>query len=145
MCFNGGGKNGYQKAVFDRSQFGLKMDRMKNIIKLEELAMLALAVYLNTFLSYPAWLFWALFLAPDISMIGYIFNTRVGAVLYNIVHHKGMAIAFYVIGTILPSQALQFTGLLLFGHSSFDRMLGYGLKYADDFKNTHLGKIGKGS
>jgi hypothetical protein len=31
----------------------------------------------------------------------------------------------------------------LLGHSSFDRVLGYGLKYDDDFKHTHLGWIGK--
>jgi hypothetical protein len=32
-----------------------------------------------------------------------------------------------------------FTGTLLFTHASFDRILGYGLKYFDSFKHTHLG------
>jgi len=32
---------------------------------------------------------------------------------------------------------------VLYGHSSFDRLCGYGLKYVDDFKHTHLGWIGK--
>jgi uncharacterized protein DUF4260 len=31
----------------------------------------------------------------------------------------------------------------LFEHSSFDRVLGYGLKHEDAFQNTHLGRIGK--
>ncbi|MBV6397568.1 MAG: hypothetical protein HFACDABA_03182 [Anaerolineales bacterium] len=31
----------------------------------------------------------------------------------------------------------------LFGHSSFDRVLGYGLKHEDAFQNTHLGRIGR--
>ena len=36
-------------------------------------------------------------------------------------------------------------GLILFGHSSMDRILGYGLKYPDSFEHTHLGMIGKSS
>ncbi len=32
---------------------------------------------------------------------------------------------------------------LLFAHSSFDRMLGYGLKYNDSFNHTSLGWTGK--
>jgi len=31
----------------------------------------------------------------------------------------------------------------LFGHSSFDRVMGYGLKHEDAFQNTHLGRIGR--
>ena len=116
---------------------------MKNTIKLEEAMMLVFAVYLNTSLSYSWWLYWVLFLSPDIGMIGYAFNTKVGAFSYNLLHHKGLAIAFYLIGISIASEPLQFIGLLLLGHSSFDRLLGYGLKYHDNFKNTHLGWIGK--
>lgn len=32
---------------------------------------------------------------------------------------------------------------ILFGHSAMDRIFGYGLKFNDNFKNTHLGWIGK--
>jgi len=31
----------------------------------------------------------------------------------------------------------------LLGHSSFDRVFGYGLKHEDAFQNTHLGRIGR--
>lgn len=116
---------------------------MKNLIRIEEGLMLALAVYLNTLLPYEGWLFWAFFLAPDIGFIGYAVNPRTGALTYNLLHHKGVAIALYLIGGFLMILLLQFTGLLLFGHSSFDRMLGYGLKFHDSFHNTHLGAIGR--
>lgn len=116
---------------------------MKNLIRLEEGLMLGLAVYLNTLLPYPGWLYWALFLAPDIGFIGYAFNARVGASTYNLFHHKGVAIAVYFSGLLFAIPSLQFAGLLLFGHSSFDRMLGYGLKFPDSFHNTHLGIIGR--
>ena len=70
-------------------------------------------------------------------------NPRVGAALYNTFHHKGVAVAMFVAGVYFSNSALQFSGLLFFGHSSFDRLLGYGLKYPDSFHNTHLGPIGK--
>lgn len=116
---------------------------MKNTIKLEEAAMLLLSIYLfYTQLHFSGWVFWALFLLPDIGMLGYAVNTRAGAVTYNLFHHKGIALLIYIAGVSMSSEALQLAGLVLFGHSSFDRMLGYGLKYDDDFSNTHLGKIG---
>lgn len=116
---------------------------MNYILKLEELAMLVLAVFLNATLPYAWWWYWVFFLTPDIGMLGYVINTRVGAITYNLFHHKGVAIVCYILGVYLAQTELQFIGLLLFGHSAFDRMLGYGLKYPDSFKNTHLGTIGR--
>lgn len=116
---------------------------MKNLIRFEELALFALAIYLNSFLPFPRWLFWALFLAPDIGMLGYLINPKVGSLTYNLLHHKGVAILFYFTGYFLAIHELTFVGVLLLGHSSFDRIFGYGLKYADQFAHTHLGMIGK--
>jgi len=117
---------------------------MKNLIKTEEFALFGLAVLLNQHLQpYAWWWYWVLFLVPDLSMIGYLFNTKIGAFCYNLVHHKGLAVLCFVIGFFITSPALQFSGLLLLGHSSFDRIMGYGLKYQDHFKHTHLGWIGQ--
>jgi hypothetical protein len=116
---------------------------MKYILKLEELAMLGLGIYLFTLLPYDWWLFAVFFLAPDIGMLGYLVNSKVGAFTYNLFHHKGLAIAVYLVGIFSTSDILMFTGLILFSHSSFDRLLGYGLKYSDNFNTTHLGAIGK--
>lgn len=116
---------------------------MKNTLRLEELAMFALALYLNSFLPFAGWVFWALLLAPDLSMLGYLVNTRVGAITYNLIHHKALAIALYIAGYFLTIHELTLAGVVLLAHSSMDRVFGYGLKYADDFKHTHLGWIGK--
>jgi hypothetical protein len=116
---------------------------MKTLIRIEELGMFALAVYLNSFLPFDGWVFWALFLTPDIGMLGYLINTRTGAITYNLLHHKGIAIACYLAGYFLMIHELTLAGVVLFGHSSFDRFFGYGLKFQDHFKNTHLGRIGK--
>lgn len=117
---------------------------MKNSIKIEELAMLGLGVYLFSLLSYEWWWFLVLILAPDIGMIGYLFGNKIGAFLYNLFHHKGVAIVVYLVGIYLSSSLCQLIGIILFSHSCFDRMLGYGLKYDKGFKFAHLGEIGNG-
>jgi hypothetical protein len=116
---------------------------MKNVLKAEEAIQWLATIYLNYQLPVPGWWYWAFFLAPDLSMLGYAINTRVGAVAYNLVHHKGVAVAFWLGGLYWQQGELQLAGLVLYGHSSFDRLCGYGLKYGDDFKHTHLGWIGK--
>jgi hypothetical protein len=116
---------------------------MKNLLKLEELFLFGISLWLFSRLDYPWWLYALLFLAPDLSMLGYLGGPRVGAVVYNFVHHKALSIGIYAFGLALTNPVLQFAGLILFGHSSLDRVLGYGLKYPDAFQNTHLGKVGK--
>ncbi len=116
---------------------------MKATLKLEELAMFAISIYCFNQLPYAWWWFPSLFFTPDLSMLGYIVNPKVGAMGYNMFHHKGLAIAIAAIGIVLASSALIFAGILLFAHASFDRILGYGLKYSDSFTHTHLGYIGK--
>ncbi len=116
---------------------------MKNLLRLEELLLLGLSVFLFVGLDYAWWWYALLFLTPDLSMIGYLVNPRAGSWTYNLVHHKGTAVALYVLGSLTATPGLMFAGTLLLGHSSFDRILGYGLKYPDAFQNTHLGMIGK--
>ena len=116
---------------------------MKNLLRVEELALFGLAVYLFSLLEFSGWLFVVLFLTPDLSMLGYLHNPRTGAFTYNLVHHKGTAVALYLLGLLTGVPWVQFAGLLLLGHSSFDRVFGYGLKYTDAFQHTHLGMVGK--
>jgi hypothetical protein len=116
---------------------------MKTILKSEEAVMTAIAIYFlsiyNLGLSFWIWL--VLFFTPDIGMLGYLINTRIGAVVYNLFHHKGIALALAAFGYYFHNDIITATGILLFAHASFDRMLGYGLKYPDSFKNTHLGSL----
>ncbi len=116
---------------------------MKKIIHLEELAMLLVSIYLFSRLSFKWWWFPVLILTPDISMVGYAFGNKAGAITYNIFHHKALAISLYVFGVFTQNEVIQLIGIILFGHSSMDRMLGYGLKTFQGFKYTHLGEIGK--
>jgi len=116
---------------------------MKTLVKLEDAAEFLVAIFVFTRLDFAWWWFPALILLPDLSMIGYLLNTKTGAMLYNLFHHKGLALLIAVTGFIIGNQSVMLAGTILFGHSAMDRMFGYGLKYDDDFKHTHLGQIGK--
>lgn len=116
---------------------------MKNILRLEETIMFFFSIFIFSKLEFSWWWFPVLLLVPDISMIGYLINPKIGAGSYNIVHHKGIALAVFALGFFYSNPYLQLTGIILFAHSSMDRVFGYGLKYNDNFHNTHLGIIGK--
>lgn len=115
---------------------------MKTTLKLEEVAKFIGCWYICTQLGFSWWIFLAWLLVPDISIAAYGLGTRIGAAIYNLFHHQGMAIMIGLAGLYLDNIELQFAGTLLFGHSAMDRVFGYGLKYEDNFKNTHLGWIG---
>lgn len=111
-------------------------------LKMEELGMLLLGAFLFSTLEYGWWVFVLLFFVPDLGMLGYLFNNKIGAMTYNLFHHKGLAILLYLLGLQFSLSGMQLAGTILFSHASFDRIMGYGLKYPKGFKFTHLGEIG---
>ncbi len=115
---------------------------MKNVLKLEEFGMFIFSFLMFYNLDVSWWWFIILILTPDISMVGYIWGVRIGALIYNLFHHKGIAILLIIIGYYFDEKITMMAGIILFGHSSMDRIFGYGLKYKKGFKFTHLGKIG---
>jgi Domain of unknown function (DUF4260) len=116
---------------------------MKTLLKLEDLAEFLFGIFFFGLLSYEWWWFPALLLVPDLSMMGYLINPKIGAWLYNLVHHKGLAILCIIFGYVLGKNEISLAGSILLSHSAMDRMFGYGLKYQTAFKDTHLGTIGK--
>lgn len=115
---------------------------MKNLLKLEEAGLFLLGLYLFSQLPYAWWVFPALLLSPDIGMLGYAINTTAGALTYNLLHHKGIAVLLYIAGNYWQVDLLMLAGAIMLAHAGMDRIFGYGLKYPDAFKHTHLGWIG---
>jgi hypothetical protein len=115
---------------------------MKTLLRIEEAFLFLLAVFLFSRTGYAWWWFPLLLFAPDAGMLGYLLNPKLGAWVYNFIHHRALAIALYVLGVLLPVPALQLAGVILFAHSSLDRVLDFGLKYGDRFAHTHLGTGG---
>jgi hypothetical protein len=104
---------------------------MKALLKLEELTLVLLSFYLFLALDYAWWWFALLFFVPDISLIGFLINKKSGAVTYNLIHHKALSVALYLLGSFTQMPALQLAGLVMFGHSSFDRVLGFELQQTE--------------
>ena len=76
-------------------------------------------------------------------MGGYLANPSAGALIYNLGHTflwPGLLLGWYLLGGPLGALAI---GSIWLAHIGFDRLAGYGLKFADDFTSTHLGPIGK--
>lgn|SRR5690554_1174972 len=116
--------------------------QMTSLLKLEELGQFLLSILLFNQLDYAWWVFPACILLPDFSMLGYLANPKIGAWFYNLFHHKLIGIMVLSLGFWLDHSLLSLVGIILFGHSAMDRIFGYGLKYKEDFKSTHLGWIG---
>ncbi len=102
-------------------------------------AALTFALYARTGASW--WLFAALWLAPDLSMLGYLYRPCWGARIYNAAHT-------YVLPAILVARsrsrlransAYLPIALIWINHIGIDRLMGYGLKYSNGFGWTHLG------
>ncbi|WP_237087921.1 DUF4260 family protein [Paenibacillus crassostreae] len=73
--------------------------------------------------------------------MGYLINNKVGAILYNLIHTYTLAILVIICGLLLSSQLVLALGLILSSHIGMDRMVGYGLKYPTNFKDTHLKRV----
>jgi hypothetical protein len=113
------------------------------ILRLEGLSVLIAALLTYAKLDFSWGTFALFFLTPDISILGYIAGSRIGATAYNTAHSYIGALLCLVAGFFLPAPMLLCAGLIWTAHLGFDRALGYGLKYSAGFGFTHLGLIGK--
>lgn len=116
---------------------------MKNILKIENAAFFTLGLWAFSLIGISWWWFVAFFFVPDISMLGYLINNKAGTFFYNLFHHLAVALLVWGIGHYFNLIFIEAVGAILFAHSAFDRVLGYGLKYSKRFNFTHLGVIGK--
>ena len=86
-----------------------------------------------------------LLLLPDVSMVGYLRGPRLGAVTYNLAHNLVAGIGVLAAGWYADVTPVAILGAVLVAHVGMDRALGYGLKLPTEFKDTHLGRIGRES
>lgn len=114
------------------------MDNVTFWIKLENL-LIAICCIVAFQSSNGSWTMFAiLFLAPDLFMLGYRINNRIGAYIYNVVHHYAGPLALGLLAWSMDQTLLFHLALIWLSHISVDRVFGFGLKFNDDFKHTHL-------
>lgn len=102
---------------------------------------LALSVFLYRSGGAGWGIFFSLFLWPDLSMLGYLVSTRLGSMLYNLVHTYLFPLALAAVSLSQHKAGLLAFALIWLAHIGFDRVLGYGLKYPTFFKDTHLQRV----
>ena len=115
----------------------------KILLRVEGAVLFAASIAVFAFQGQPWWLYPVLLLVPDVFMLGYLRNTRIGSVFYNLGHSYPSAALVVALGFVLQSPVTLAVGAIWFGHIGWDRMLGYGLKYGSSFKHTHLGDLEK--
>lgn len=111
-------------------------------LRTEGLVVLLAAILFYRQLGASWLLFAVLFLAPDLSMLGYLAGSRVGAAAYNVVHSYALPVTLLVAAVFTQHRTAVSCALIWIAHIALDRTLGYGLKYPSAFGETHLGRIG---
>ena len=121
------------------------LDRLTSpglLLRVESIVLLAAAVGACAWHGGSWWLFLILFLAPDLSFFAYLAGPRIGAAGYNLAHAfvlPEVLLAFAAVGSALALDLALIWG----AHIALDRAIGYGLKYPEGFKETHLGRLGR--
>jgi hypothetical protein len=114
------------------------------LLRLEGLALALICIWVYKNFHQSWWLFAALILAPDLSMLGYLAGPRIGAAIYNAVHSwLTVVILFFAAWYLLGDNFSLSLPVILGAHIGIDRALGFGLKLPSGFKDTHLGPIGR--
>lgn len=107
----------------------------RTLLRVEGLVMLVAGIAAYTMLGASWSVFALLFLVPDVTLLGYLVDPRVGAHVYNAGHG--------LVGPALLAPFAPALAAIWLAHIGFDRALGYGLKYRSAFTATHLGRIGR--
>ncbi|MFB6111300.1 MAG: DUF4260 family protein [Halobacteriaceae archaeon] len=81
-------------------------------------------------------------LAPDLSMLGYLGSSRLGAFTYNLAHIYAAPLGLVGLALLADWELGLIAAIIWATHIAADRALGYGLKYADSFQHTHLDNEG---
>ena len=110
----------------------------KILLHFEGAISLALSVFFYHQLHANWLLFAILFLAPDLFMLGYLANVRVGSAIYNFAHTYITPGILLAISYLAAKPQLFPVVLIWTAHIGFDRLLGFGLKYPTHFKDTHF-------
>jgi hypothetical protein len=115
---------------------------LKLLLRMEGLALFAAGLAAFLYLKQSVWIFAGLFLVPDLSMAAYFAGPKLGSIAYNIFHTTIGPLLLAIYGVLFRELFAQILASVWLAHIGLDRAIGYGLKYATDFTDTHLGRIG---
>jgi hypothetical protein len=118
---------------------------VRTLLRLEGFALFAGMTLLYGVWDGLWWIYAILFFVPDLSFAAYLAGPRFGAMIYNAAHSYLAPMTMMTFGFSTAEPLILSIAMIWLAHIGFDRMLGYGLKYAAGFGFTHMGRIGKKS
>ena len=119
------------------------LNRPGILLRVEGAAVFGISLYSYRWTGASWWLFLLLFLWPDLFMVGYLANVRLGANLYNLAHTYIFALALVGVAAYQHKPVWLAFALIWIAHIGIDRALGFGLKYPTSFRDTHLQRVNK--
>jgi hypothetical protein len=114
---------------------------INQVIRIENGLAFAISFFIYMQLDFPIWVFFVFLLVPDITMIGYVINKKIGAVVYNFGHSFILPLLLVVCYLYFSKDYLLIISIIWLAHIFMDRLLGFGLKYNDSFNKTHIQRI----
>ena len=127
--------------VLERSALQWRLSMPRLLLQLEGLAVLVAALVCYGYQGYSWLAFILLLLVPDLVMVGYLVNNQVGSIVYNLGHTYVLPLLLGVFSLLFEAPLGLQLALIWLAHIGMDRTVGYGLKYEDGFKETHLSRV----
>ena len=91
--------------------------------------------------DFSLWVFILLLFVPDVTMVGYLRNAQIGAVVYNLGHNLILPIMCTTFCLYVSNETGLMLAMIWLAHILMDRFLGYGLKYSQSFQETHMQRV----
>ncbi|MEM0201030.1 MAG: DUF4260 domain-containing protein [Candidatus Micrarchaeaceae archaeon] len=119
----------------------LLFDNPINLLRVEGICLFFISLFVYYILNGNWIILLIIVIATDFSALGYLINSKAGAIFYNAFHSYPIPSIIMIFGFIFHNYVFVFIGLGIFAHIGLDRFFGFGLKYPSGFKDTNLGKI----
>lgn len=123
----------------DNAKFPLSAPKL--LLHFEGVILLVASIVLYASQGFAWSTFLLLLLAPDLAFVAYIANRNLGTFFYNALHTVALPLILAVAAFMIDWTFGIQLALIWLAHVGMDRTVGYGLKYTNSFKNTHLSKI----
>ncbi|MGY4761746.1 DUF4260 domain-containing protein [Paenibacillus caseinilyticus] len=114
----------------------------KQIIHIEYAIAFAFSIFTYIQLHFPIWLFVVLLFVPDITMLGYAMNKKIGTIVYNFGHTFIFPLLLALGYLYFSNDYLLLGSIIWIAHICMDRAIGAGLKYQNSsFTKTHMQRL----
>ena len=115
--------------------------RRSVLLRLEGLVVFGAAIVIYVDAGFSPIAFVVLFLAPDVSFLGFLASPAIGATAYNAVHTYALPLALAAAGVLADADTLVQVALIWSAHIGLDHLLGYGLRYPTGREDSHLDRV----